>query len=106
MKSFNTLKLYLDTPSEKPVLVLGNSLGAGIGMWSAQLPGWQEEFRVIRFDYPGHNGTHYDSDVVPKDEVWAKDLLAQLTEHGIETFSYVGISLGGMIGLQLAALAP
>lgn len=106
MKPTNMLTLYVDEPSSKPVLVLGNSLGAGIGMWSAQLPMWQEKFRVIRFDYPGHNGTACGPEVVPDAKVWAQDLLAQLTKQGVDKFLYVGVSLGGMIGLQLAALEP
>lgn len=106
MRSSDLFTLYSDPASAKPALVLGNSLGAGVGMWAAQLPVWREDFRVIQFDYPGHNGTRNVPGATPTADIWGACLLEQLDQAGVEDFFYVGVSLGGMLGLRLAALAP
>lgn len=106
MTSTTLFTLYADPPADKPALVLGNSLGAGIGMWAAQLPVWKEHFRIIRFDYPGHNGTRNAPGAASTAEAWAEGLLQQLDQMGVEEFLYAGVSLGGMLGLRLATLAP
>jgi len=106
MRSSSLFTLHPDPAGTKPALVLGNSLGAGIDMWSEQLAAWRKKFRIVRFDYPGHNGTRGNPDVTPSADVWAGELLSELAELGVDTFSYVGVSLGGMLGLRLAAAAP
>jgi 3-oxoadipate enol-lactonase len=98
--------IYADSLTTKPTLVLGNSLGAGVGMWASQLPGWREKFRVVCFDYPGHNHTSCGQSIPSTLDAWVEELLANLGRIGVESFSYVGVSLGGMLGLRLAAIAP
>jgi 3-oxoadipate enol-lactonase len=97
--------IYADSPTTKPTLVLGNSLGAGAGMWASQLPGWREKFRVVCFDYPGHNPTSCVQSIPSTLDAWVGELLANLDRIGAESFSYVGVSLGGMLGLRLASIA-
>jgi 3-oxoadipate enol-lactonase len=87
-----------------PVLVLANSLGATSAMWDAQMPAWLENFQVLRYDYPGHGATPVSA-AAASVEGLAQELLALLDQAGIQRFSMVGVSLGGMIGLHLAATA-
>lgn len=101
----NLFTIYFDPPSTKPTLVLGNSLGAGVDMWNFQLPRWREKFRVVRFDYPGHNFTSCGRDVQSTQDAWVEALLANLGRIDVGSFYYVGVSLGGMLGLRLAAIA-
>jgi 3-oxoadipate enol-lactonase len=92
-------------PADGPVLLLGSSLGTALAMWDAQIGPLSERFRVVRFDHRGHGG----SPVPPGPysiAALARDVLALLDELGIARASYAGISLGGMVGLWLAAHAP
>lgn len=96
-----------------PVVFMGSSLGTTHRMWDNQLPYLEEDFRVIRFDAPGH-GQSLDGirDTSPGESSGATvaDFATQvleLADHlGVDTFSYVGLSLGGAIGQQLGLDAP
>lgn len=99
------LPCRLDGRADAPVLVLGNSLGTDGRLWDAQVEVWRRDFRVLRFELPGHGGT----------AAWhapfhmgalAEALLALLDELAIARCHYCGLSMGGAIGLELAARAP
>lgn len=101
------LAAAVDGDDGRPVLVLGNSLGTSRQVWHPQVPALAARFRLLRFELPGH-GDHFGP--APPGPYRISDLgaavLALLDEHGIRRAHYGGISLGGMIGLWLAAHAP
>jgi 3-oxoadipate enol-lactonase len=80
----------------KPVLVLPASLGTDRTLWDAQLEAFSRSFRVVRYEFAGR-ATIADL---------AGDALALLDEDGVERASWCGLSLGGMVGMWLAANAP
>lgn len=88
-----------------PALVLANSLGTGQTLWSHQLPGFVERFRVLTYDHPGH-GTSELSEPPCTVEGFAHDLLGLLDELAFDRVSICGTSLGGMVGIALALEAP
>jgi 3-oxoadipate enol-lactonase/4-carboxymuconolactone decarboxylase len=95
----------MDGAGEAPVLVLSHSLGCDHSQWDAQAAQLQPHFRVLRYDIRGHGA----SDPTPGDytiELLARDALAIADSLGISRFAFCGLSLGGMIGQWLAALAP
>jgi 3-oxoadipate enol-lactonase len=99
------LQHRFDGPAGAPVLVLSNSLGTDLELWSANLTAWSSSFRVLRYDHRGHGG----SDAPPGPytiESLASDLLALLDGAGVERASFCGLSLGGAVGMWLAANAP
>ena len=99
------LTASLDGPPGPPVLVLGNSLGTSRAVWDRQVPAFARHFRLLRYELPGHGG----SAAVPGADTIAglgAGVLALLDAHGVDSFSYCGISLGGMIGMWLAAAVP
>ena len=100
----NSLQHRIEGPDEAPVLVLGPGLGTTWHMWDRQIPELTRNWRVLRFDLPGHGG----SPAYPADstEALAARLLTTLDGLGIERFGYAGCSLGGAIGVQLALAAP
>jgi 3-oxoadipate enol-lactonase len=94
-----------DGPPGAPVLVLGNSLGTSAAVWDRQVPRFREGFRLLRFELPGHGGSpappgHYTIAGL------GAGVLALLDSLGVDRVGYCGISLGGMIGMWLAAHAP
>ena len=99
------LAASLDGPRRGPVLVLGNSLGTTREIWDPQLLALGDSFRLLRYEHRGHGG----SPALPGPYALADlgaDVLRLLDDFGIDHASYCGISLGGMIGMWLAANAP
>jgi 3-oxoadipate enol-lactonase len=95
----------LDGPQGAPVLVLGNSLGTSVAVWDYQMPAFRQRFRVLRFELPGHGGSAGQPGAYTIEGL-GLGVLALLDSLGIERAGYCGISLGGMIGIWLAAHAP
>jgi 3-oxoadipate enol-lactonase len=95
----------LDGPADAPVLVLSNSLGTDLGLWSENVPAWTSSFCVLRYDQRGHGG----SEVTPGPyslELLGRDVLDLLDAIGVERVSFCGLSLGGATGMWLAVNAP
>jgi 3-oxoadipate enol-lactonase len=88
-----------------PALVLSPSLGTTTALWDAQRPVLDERFRLVLVEHPGHGGSAVPADAFTVEDE-ARALLALLDDLGIERFSFAGISLGGMVGMTIAALAP
>lgn len=67
-------------------------------------PELSREWRVLRFDLPGHGGApaHPATSI---GEI-ADRLLATLDELGVQRFGYAGCSIGGAIGMELALRHP
>jgi 3-oxoadipate enol-lactonase len=80
-------------------VVLCGSLGSTPAFWDAQLPVLAGR-RVIRVAYPGHG---VELEPVPNIAALANRVL---DEVGDGSFSFVGLSLGGAVGMQLALAAP
>ena len=92
-------------PADAPVLLLLGSLGSTIAMWGPQLPALAERFRVVRADHRGHGGSPVPPGPYHLDDL-AGDALALLDRLEVRTASVVGLSLGGMVAMRLAAHHP
>lgn len=95
----------VEGPDDAPVLVLANSLGSTLRMWDAQIPQLVSRFRVVRFDMRGHG----ESPVPPGPYTIADlghDVIALLDRLEVAKAHFCGLSLGGMVGMWLAAYAP
>jgi 3-oxoadipate enol-lactonase len=92
-------------PDDAPALVLSNSLGTTQELWSRQLPELTEHFRVLTYDQPGHGASALPEPPCTV-ETFAHGLLELLDEFGLERVSLCGVSLGGMVGMALALVAP
>jgi 3-oxoadipate enol-lactonase len=88
-----------------PVVVLGNSLGTTRAVWEPQQALLRRHFRLLRYEHRGHDGSPAPAGPYTIGQLGA-DVLALLDGYGIERAAYCGISLGGMVGLWLAANAP
>lgn len=88
-----------------PVL-LGHSYLFDRTMWSPQIDILAEHYRVIVPDLWGHGDAPALPPAVGNLQDLAKDHLKLMDSLGIDKFAVVGLSVGGMWGAELAALAP
>lgn len=92
-------------PEHAPVVVLSNSLGSTHTMWDAQVDALAEHFRVVRYDTRGHGESPVPTGPYDIDDL-ADDVVALLDTLDVERAHFVGLSLGGMTGMRLAARNP
>lgn len=96
-----------DAPDDQPVLVLGPSLGTSHRVWAAQEAAFFDDFRIVHFELPGHRGRGVTAwDVSNSFDDLGEQVLETLDGAGVERCAYFGVSLGGMLGMWLAANAP
>ncbi|WP_426566161.1 3-oxoadipate enol-lactonase [Angustibacter sp. McL0619] len=94
-----------DGSPDPPVLLLGSSLGTTGTMWQPQVAALSQRCRVVRYDHRGHGESEVPPGPYRIDDLGA-DVLALLDRLSIERVRYAGLSLGGMVGMWLAAHAP
>lgn len=92
-------------PRDGPVLVLGSSLGTTCAMWDPLLDDLARARAVIRFDHRGHGASPLPGGASDIADLGG-DVLALLDRLELERVDYAGVSLGGMVGIWLAAHAP
>ncbi len=101
----NGIELHYEISGSGPWLTQSHSLGSDASMWRAQLAALEPHFSVLRYDTRGHGGSD-----APEGEYslagLAGDVLGLLDALGIERTHFCGLSMGGMIGQQLALQTP
>jgi 3-oxoadipate enol-lactonase/4-carboxymuconolactone decarboxylase len=95
----------VDGPADGPTILLGPSLGTNVHMWWPQVEVLSRRARVVRFDHRGQGSSPVPPGPYTVDEL-GRDVLALLDHLGAARVHYVGLSLGGMVGMWLAAHAP
>lgn len=101
------VRLYwkLEGAAERPALVLLNSIGTDMALWDGCVPHLLPAFRLLRIDTRGHGA----SDAPGGDYTMAglaDDIVAVMAAAGIDRAAVAGVSLGGMIAMQLALDHP
>jgi 3-oxoadipate enol-lactonase len=94
-----------DGPPDAPALLLSNSLSSTLEMWEPQIGALSSRFRVLRYDNRGHGA----SDVPPGPytiERFGQDAKELIEALGVAPVAFCGLSMGGMVGMWLAANAP
>src|SRR5450631_3528060 len=103
------LAVALEGPPDAPFVILANPIGTSRAIWDAQARVLRNRYRLLRFELRGHGEPGAQSDAPPGPYSIADlgaDVLGLIGEYGVTSAAYSGISLGGMIGLWLAAHAP
>lgn len=101
------VRLYwkLDGAPDLPVLVLLNSIGTDMALWDTSVPHLLPAFRLLRIDTRGHGA----SDAPAGDytlAMLADDVVAVMDAVGVTQAAIAGVSLGGMIAMELALRHP
>ncbi|MEL6511715.1 MAG: alpha/beta fold hydrolase [Pseudomonadota bacterium] len=82
-----------------PVLVLLHGTGVDLGLWAPQMPDFSARHRVIALNLPGHGDSPMRPGGVP---TMAQAVIDTLDMLGIQCAAFVGLSLGGMVALEIA----
>lgn len=90
---------------DDPTIVFANSLGADFRIWDAVAARLGPNRRIIRYDKRGH-GLSEAAPPPYQMATLADDLAALLDRLEVRTTAVVGLSVGGMIALDLAARRP
>lgn len=86
-------------------LLMGSSLGTDRRLWASIADGLAAAHRVIRYDHRGHGQSPVPEGDYTLEQV-ATDALELMNSLGIECADYCGVSMGGMVGMWLAAHHP
>jgi 3-oxoadipate enol-lactonase/4-carboxymuconolactone decarboxylase len=101
------VRLYwrLEGAADRPVLLLLNSIGTDLGLWDFVVPYLLPRFRLLRMDTRGHGASDAPAGDYSLSDL-AGDSLAVMTAASVDRAAVCGVSLGGMVAMQLALQAP
>ena len=96
-----TLHYRREGQAGRPALLFVNSLGTDLRIWDAVVPAFANRFGILRHDSRGHGLT--DGPNGPYTIADLADDLERLVDHlKLETLIPIGISIGGMVALELS----
>lgn len=95
----------LSGPEGAPITVLSHSLASSGIMWEQQMPALVGGYRVLRYDTRGHGGSDAPAGPYTLDQL-GDDAVALLDALDIERVHWIGLSMGGMIGQNVALRHP
>lgn len=90
-------------PLGAPAIVFVHGTRLTRAMWTAQLDGLSDEFRVIAFDLPGHGTRAAETFTLT---AAADALSGTIRDHAEGRAVVVGLSLGGYVAMTLAEREP
>jgi 3-oxoadipate enol-lactonase len=95
----------LSGAADGPVVVLHHPLATNLTSWDELTAVLGPKYRVLRLDARGHGKSDAPSPPYQL-ETLAEDVVELMTACGIEKASFLGLSMGGMVGQYLGLLYP
>ena len=95
----------LSGAADGPAVVLHHPLATNLSCWDELTAALEEKYRVLRLDARGHGQSDAPAGAYTF-ETLAKDVVDLMTACGIEKASFLGLSMGGMVGQYLGLLHP
>ncbi len=92
-------------PADRPLVVLGHSLGTGSLIWENVVPALSEHYRVTLLSLPGHDTAPVPVEPFTMEEL-ADSVAAAVGDLAGGGALYAGVSIGGALGLALALRHP
>lgn len=86
-------------------ITFANSLVTSLEMWDAQAQMLSDRYRILRYDMRGHGRSGAPPPPYSIADL-ASDAVALWDALGVDRSHWVGLSLGGMVGIHVAALYP
>jgi pimeloyl-ACP methyl ester carboxylesterase len=94
-----------DEAADAPPILFVHGLGSNMALWRDALSVFGADHRVLALDLPGF-GLSGKEDVPGTMPFFADTIAGFLDALGIERVQYVGVSMGGQIGMTLALERP
>ena len=88
-----------------PALFMAHPLGMSRDVWDEVCDQLHGHYRCIRWDLPGHGSSGVAQQGVSA-EILARDVLHLADTLEIQSFNFIGTSIGGVIGQSLCQIAP
>ncbi len=101
----NGIQINYEVEGKGPWLVFSHSLACTTAMWNEQIVAFKDRYTCVRFDTRGHGNSDAPSGAYTLDQM-ADDLHGLLVALKINNPHYVGLSMGGMIGMTYALKYP
>lgn len=92
-------------PKEGRVVLFANSLGTDLRVWDAMIAHLPDDLRVVRFDKRGHGLSDCPQGPYTIEDL-AGDAAAVAEALDLKDITFVGLSIGGLIGQALVAARP
>jgi len=101
----NQTSIHYEIIGSGPPLLLLHGLGSSGRDWEKQIDRFSDDYTVITIDFRGHGQSEKPPGPYSV-QVFADDVAEVLKEVDLAPVAVVGLSLGGMVGFQLAADHP
>jgi 3-oxoadipate enol-lactonase len=101
----NGIQINYQVEGSGPWLVMSHSLACAVSMWDEQVEALKSRYKVLRFDTRGHGASDTPSGAYTLDAL-AADLHGLLGALSVTSPHFVGLSMGGMIGMTYAVKYP
>jgi 3-oxoadipate enol-lactonase len=101
----NGIQINYTVEGSGPWVVMSHSLACSVEMWDPQAEALAKNYRVLRFDTRGHGRSDAPSGAYTLEQL-ADDTHGLLRALEVERPHFVGLSMGGMIGMTYALRYP
>jgi 3-oxoadipate enol-lactonase len=101
----NGIDMHYEIAGEGPWVVMSHSLACSLRMWDDEVQALADRFRILRYDTRGHGLSSAPEGAYSLD-LLAQDLIALLDHFDIRQPRFVGLSMGGMIGMTAELARP
>ncbi|TXL62338.1 alpha/beta fold hydrolase [Aeromicrobium terrae] len=95
-----------DGKPDAPAILFGHGLLFSGRMYAAQVEALRGDYRCITIDFRGQGLSKPAADGRYDMDTLTTDVVALIDQLGLETLHYVGLSMGGFVGMRLAARHP
>lgn len=95
-----------DSGGDLPVIVFSHGLLLSTRLWDAQVSALRSRYRCIAYDHRGQGQSAIPSDRSIDMDVCAADAAALIEKLGVSPCHFVGLSMGGFVGMRLASQRP
>ncbi|MCO5090099.1 alpha/beta fold hydrolase [Bosea sp. (in: a-proteobacteria)] len=101
----NGFNCRIEGAPDAPWVVLSNAIGTNLSLWDDLVPALSPRYRILRYDQRGHGKS-----IVPPAPYSFAELASDVTmlmdSAGIARAHFVGMSMGGVTGWELALTCP
>ena len=99
------IRLHHQVEGDGPWLAMSHGMACNLSAWDDQCEALRKSFRILRYDTRGHGRSGAPAGEYTMDDL-AEDFRALLDALNIGKVAFLGLSMGGMIGLAFALKYP